>query len=131
MLEDLRSLCNQSELPGTFSYGDQYFNYETYVVFKKELTLNVTLALLAVFVVVLSITINFVVSFMIVSCVVLVDLFLFGLLAYWNLTLNHITIINIVMAIGLAVDYSAHIGHAYLLAQNDVYNRHGDIMTNH
>jgi Niemann-Pick C1 protein len=131
MLEDLRLLCNSSGLPGTFSYGNQYFNYETYVVFKKELTLNVTLALLAVFVVVLSITINFVVSFMIVSCVVLVDLFLFGILAYWNLTLNHITIINIVMAIGLAVDYSAHIGHAYLQASNDVYNRHGDIMTNH
>lgn len=90
-----------------------------------------TLAVLAVFVVVFSITINFVVSFMIVSCVILVDLFLFGILAYWNVTLNHITIINIVMALGLAVDYSAHIGHAYLLAQNEVYNRHGDIMTNH
>lgn len=90
-----------------------------------------TLAVLAVFVVVLSITINFIVSFMIVSCVMLVDLFLFGILAYWNVTLNHITIINIIMALGLAVDYSAHIGHAYLLAKNEVYNRHGDIMTNH
>ena len=116
MLQDLRSLCEESKLPGTFSYSDQYLNYETYVVFKKELTINVTLAALAVFIVVLSVTMNFIVSFMIVSCVVLVDLFLFGILAYWSVSLNHITIINIVMALGLAVDYSAHIGHAYLLA---------------
>ena len=44
----------------------------------------------------------------------LVDLFLFGLLAFWGVTLNVFTMINIVMALGLAVDYSAHIGHAYL-----------------
>ena len=48
----------------------------------------------------------------------LVDLFLFGILAYWHITLNHITILNIVMAIGLAVDYSAHIGHAYVTSKD-------------
>jgi Niemann-Pick C1 protein len=47
-------------------------------------------------------------------CVALVDLFLFALLAFWKVTLNSVTGINIVIAIGLAVDYSAHIGHAYL-----------------
>jgi len=46
-------------------------------------------------------------------CVFLVILFLFSLLPFWNLTLNSITIVNVVIALGLSVDYSAHIGHSF------------------
>ena len=63
------------------------------------------------------VTANFTVTLLVLLCVCLVDLFLFGLLAFWDVTLNVITVINIVMALGLAVDYSAHIGHAYLMIQ--------------
>jgi Niemann-Pick C1 protein len=72
------------------------------------------LALIAVLVVLLLFTGNVTVSMMVLFCVGLVDLFLFGLLTFWKVTLNSVTIINVVIAIGLAVDYSAHIGHAYL-----------------
>ena len=75
---------------------------------------NVLFALLAVFVVILVVTANLTVSLLVLMCVGLVDIFLFGLLAFWGVTLNVITVINIVMALGLAVDYSAHIGHSYL-----------------
>lgn len=47
----------------------------------------------------------------------LVDLNLFGLMTYWGMDLNTISVINLVLAVGLAVDYSAHIGHAYLTIQ--------------
>lgn len=43
----------------------------------------------------------------------LIDLNLLALIWYWNLELNFITMINLILAIGLAVDYSAHIAHAY------------------
>ena len=50
------------------------------------------------------------------TCVGLVDLFLFALMVYWDVAFNTFTGVNIVVAIGMAVDYSAHIGHAYLEA---------------
>jgi Niemann-Pick C1 protein len=74
----------------------------------------VSLALVAVFFVVLGVTGNITITLFVLLCVILVDFFLFGLLAFWNVTLNSVTVVNIVIAIGLAVDYSAHIGHAYL-----------------
>lgn len=46
--------------------------------------------------------------------VLLVDLFLIALIHYWGLTFNSIIVVNVVIAIGLAVDYSAHIAHTYL-----------------
>ena len=42
------------------------------------------------------------------------DTFLLGLVFYWGLTFNSLTAINIVLAIGTSVDYSVHIGHAFL-----------------
>lgn len=33
---------------------------------------------------------------------------------FWNLTIDTVTCIQLVLAIGLAVDYSAHIGHTYM-----------------
>jgi predicted RND superfamily exporter protein len=67
-----------------------------------------------VLIVILVVTGNIQVTIFVLICVALVDLFLFSLMAFWNVTLNSVTSINIVIAIGLAVDYSSHIGHAYL-----------------
>ena len=39
---------------------------------------------------------------------------LFGLMVIWDVSLNSVSMINLVMAIGFAVDYSAHIAHAYI-----------------
>lgn len=87
------------------------------MVFAKEANLNVILALVAVLMVLLAFTGNITVSLFVLLCVGLVDLFLFGLLTFWEVTLNSVTIVNVVIAIGLAVDYSAHIGHAYLTVE--------------
>jgi len=91
----------------------------------------VSLALVAVFVVLLLFTGNFSVTFFVLLCVGLVDLFLFGLLTFWEVTLNSVTIINVVIALGLAVDYSAHIGHAYLTVDAPEKDEDGKLLTNH
>ena len=72
---------------------------------------------MAILVVMMILTANFPVTLFILLCVALVDLFLLGLLWYWNVTLNSVTVVNNVIAIGLAVDYSAHIGHAFLMIE--------------
>jgi predicted RND superfamily exporter protein len=92
---------------------------------------NVFLALVAVFCVLITISGNLLITLFIVFCVVLVDVFLFGLLAFWDVTLNSVTIINIVIAIGLAVDYSAHIGHSYLHIDPPDFNEEGIPLTDH
>ena len=41
---------------------------------------------------------------------------LFALMSIWDVQLNSISMIIIIMAIGFAVDYSAHIAHAYMIS---------------
>ena len=40
----------------------------------------------------------------------------------WGVSLNSVSMINLVMAIGFAVDYSAHIAHAYVMSDKDTAN---------
>ena len=40
-----------------------------------------------------------------------------GFLHFWDITIDIISCINLVLAIGLCVDYSVHIGHAFLVAR--------------
>jgi Niemann-Pick C1 protein len=98
--------------------------------FDRETALNVILALVSVFFVVIIFTASMSITLFVLLCVILVDLFLFGILFFWDITLNSVTVINIVIAIGLAVDYSAHIGHAFVKITPPEKNEDGQPTTN-
>merc|ERR1719326_330625 len=53
-------------------------------------------------------------TLLVMLCVVLVDVDILGLMQMWGLTIDSVSIINLVLAIGLAVDYSVHVAHAFL-----------------
>jgi len=61
------------------------------------------------------ITFSLPVTALVMLAIILVDVFLLALIHYWDLTLNNIIIIQLVIGLGLAVDYSAHIAHTYLI----------------
>merc|ERR1712054_352228 len=46
-----------------------------------------------------------------------VDVCILGYMSHWNLDFNSVTAINLVLAVGLAVDYSAHIAHSFLVSK--------------
>lgn len=117
ILTDMDSLSKSADLDDTFAFAQKFFDFEVYVVFTREAVMNVVLALVAVFIVLMLVTANFTVTLFILLCVILVDFFLLSLLHFWDITLNSVTVVNNVIAIGLAVDYSAHIGHAFLLCE--------------
>ena len=114
-MKDTRMLEAEYGPEGTFSYAQEMLDYELYVVFTEETVLSVGLSLIAVFFVVFFITGSFPVTLLVVLAVLLVDFFLIALVYFWDLTFNTVVVIQIVIAIGLAVDYSAHISHTYLI----------------
>jgi len=92
-------------------------DYELYVVFIDETLLSVGLSIVAIFFVVLFVTGSLPVTLLVCLAVILVDVFLMAIIHFWDLTFNNVVVIQIVIAIGLAVDYSAHISHTYLLVE--------------
>ena len=41
---------------------------------------------------------------------------------YWDLTIDSVTVIMMVLSLGLSVDYVVHIGHAYLTSPDELNN---------
>ena len=116
-LEDLRVIEKAYGLPNTYSYASDYLDFEQYVVFTQETVLSCGLSIVAVIVVIIFITASIQITIMVTIAVLLVDFFIVALVHYWNLTFNSVVVVQVVIAIGLAVDYSAHIAHTYLVVE--------------
>ena len=52
---------------------------------------------------------------MVVVCMTLIDVM--GYMHFWGLTIDVVTSIIVIISIGLCVDYSAHIAHAFLTSK--------------
>ena len=72
-------------------------------------------AFVAVLLVILIITSDITATLVVATCVIMTDIFVAGLIFYWNLTLNPLVVLQIILGIGCSVDYSAHIAYAYLI----------------
>lgn len=81
-----------------------------------QLTLNNMLMTVgAIFLTLLFFT-NVWISLFIALMVASIDLHLVSVLVYWNIKLNAVSFVNLVMSVGLSVDYCVHIGHAFARA---------------
>lgn len=116
-MEDVRRIGKKYGIGDTYFYSENMLDFEQYVVFVKETVLSVCLSVCAVFFVVLFITGSFPITILVTFAVALVDLFLLGLIHYWDLTMNNIIVVWFVIGLGLAVDYSAHIAHTYIIVE--------------
>ena len=92
-------------------------NYEQYVVLIPQTFTSVGLSLVAVLITVMFVTGSLPVTLLVIFSVVLVDVFLLALVNYWDLTMNSIVTVFLVIGLGLSVDYSAHIAHTYLTVE--------------
>ncbi|CAN0269125.1 unnamed protein product, partial [Ascophyllum nodosum] len=114
-LEDTRDVTEQSALdPEPFGFSSVFVFVEQFLVIYDELIENFILALAAV--VVLSLLVLGKVGVVVLVCftVVMIDIELLGFVYHWGLDVNSITVIELIMAVGLVVDYMVHIVHFFL-----------------
>ncbi|XP_066915990.1 patched domain-containing protein 3-like isoform X1 [Clytia hemisphaerica] len=100
-----------------FGYTRFYVGWETNKVISEELIRNLLLAGVIVFLVTLFLIANVWVSLLVLTCVVFTLINIAGYMHFWGLTVDTVTTIQLILAIGLSVDYSAHIGHGFMAAR--------------
>jgi len=110
-------LIDKSGLQDAFTFVKIYAAWETDKIIGFELWRNVALAITCVFIITLILLANLKICLMVLGIVVVTLIDIIGFLHFWNMTIDIISCINIVIAIGLCVDYSVHIGHAYMIAK--------------
>lgn len=113
-LTDIRRIEANFGIGDTYSAHVVFVDFETYVVLVDDTMKQLFLALLVVTVIVLLITVSLQATLIIVFCVLLVNVYMLAVTQYWGLTFNNIVAVNLSFALGVALDYSSHIGHTYL-----------------
>ena len=111
------AIIKAADSPYTFSHSKVYAAWETDQIIGYELWRNIGLAMVCVFCVTLLLLCNIQICIMVILIVVCTLTDIIGFLHFWGMTIDIISCINIVLAVGLCVDYSVHIGHAFLIAK--------------
>ncbi|XP_076048649.1 patched domain-containing protein 3-like [Oratosquilla oratoria] len=91
-----------------------YSSYETDKLITRELIQNLSLALAAVFIMTLILLANLISSIYVFICVAFTLVDVGALMTWWGLTIDIVSCINLVLCIGLCVDYSAHVALHFL-----------------
>merc|ERR1711968_67297 len=100
-----------------YAFSFTYVFFEQYKIIERELFQNLALAAGAVFIITTLLIAHIVTSTIVTICVCLTIVDLLGVMWIWGLTIDGVNVIQLTLAVGLAVDYSAHIGHAFMQQQ--------------
>ena len=113
----MTQLLDDTGAPYTFHFHPYTFSWEIDEIISFELWRNVGLAIAAIFITTLLLLANLQICVYVICIVTITLTDLIGYLHFWDITIDVISCINIVLAIGLCVDYSVHIGLSYMVAK--------------
>ena len=121
MLSLRKDMKEKSELDA-FPITRSFIFFEQYAIISRDTIRNLVIAALAVLVITSPFLVDCTVTILVVFNFAALVCELFGLMVIWDVSLNSVSMINLVMAIGFAVDYSAHIAHAYVVSNKATPN---------
>ncbi|CAB3372797.1 Hypothetical predicted protein [Cloeon dipterum] len=91
-----------------------FAGWETDEVIAEELLRNISWAMICVFFTTLLLIVDIKACLLVLFCVVLTLIDVSGMMHFWGLTVDTVSCIDLVLAIGLCVDYAAHIAHSFM-----------------
>ncbi|XP_017858960.1 PREDICTED: Niemann-Pick C1 protein [Drosophila arizonae] len=101
-----------------FPYSVFYVFYEQYLTMWSDTLQSVGISILSIFIVTF-ILMGFDVhsALVVVITITMIVINLGGLMYYWNISLNAVSLVNLVMAIGISVEFCSHLVHSFSLSK--------------
>ena len=119
-LNEVKDIIEKQDFSANvFAVSPEYANWETDEVIKRELYRNLLLSLACIFVTTLVLLANLQASLLVMLCVCCVLIDVLGFMHFWGLTIDVVSSINVIISIGLCIDYSSHIAHTFLSLQGN------------
>ncbi|MPC25514.1 Patched domain-containing protein 3 [Portunus trituberculatus] len=118
MMEELRKVAFESKFNVTV-FNPFFIFFDQYVLVRTTSIQAISLAAAVMMVVSLIFIPNPLCSLWVAFSIVSIEIGVVGYMTLWNVNLDSISMINLIMCIGFSVDFSAHISYAYLAAKVD------------
>ncbi|XP_070560774.1 patched domain-containing protein 3-like [Ptychodera flava] len=115
MMVDARRIVEKSDIK-MFAYHPAFIFYEQYLAVLPNTIQNIGIAAAAMFVVSLILIPHPVCSIYVTFAIATISTGVVGFMTLWDVRLDSISMINIIICIGFSVDFSAHITYAFVIA---------------
>lgn len=100
-----------------FAYSIFYVFYEQYLTIVSAAALNLGLCVCSIYLIsFVLLGFDFYAAFLIVLTILFIIIDMFGLMYLWDIPLNAISVVNLVMTIGIGVEFCSHIVRAFTLS---------------
>ncbi|KFR01399.1 Patched domain-containing protein 3, partial [Nipponia nippon] len=113
LLNQLRETAKQCSIP-LMVYHPAFIYYDQYLVIVQNTIQNVVVAAGAMLIVSLLLIPNPLCCLWVTFAIASVIVGVAGFMTFWNVNLDSISMINLVICIGFSVDFSAHISYAFV-----------------
>ncbi|EFN66499.1 Niemann-Pick C1 protein [Camponotus floridanus] len=115
-----------------FPYSVFYVFYEQYLTMWPDTLQSIGISLLAIFVVTfLLMGLDIFSSLVVLITITMIVVNIGGLMYWWHITLNAVSLVNLVMAVGIAVEFCSHLVHSFSVSvQATRVERVADALTN-
>ncbi|KAJ6241936.1 patched domain-containing protein [Anaeramoeba flamelloides] len=113
---DISDITTNSEID-CFEYNEFYYLVEQYSIVKQSTLMSVGLAILAVLLLAFIFFIYPTNAILISLTIIMIDVDLYGFLWLVGLKIEPVSSVCLIMSVGFAVDYAAHIIHSYTTAK--------------
>ena len=123
MNEVFEAIERQNFSGKVFATSQAYSSYITMEIITMELCRNMAMALIVVFVSTLILIANLATSVIVLITVTLTVVNVAGYAYFWGLSIDTLFAIFMTISIGLCVDYSAHIAHAFTVEEGSSNER--------
>lgn len=100
-----------------YALNEQYLHSDDNALFA------ISISVVAGFVVMLPLIVHPAAAIIVTALLIAVEVELYGLLPYFGMKLNSVTIVNLISAIGIAVEFHTHLARAFMLAKGDRVTR--------
>ena len=117
MIEDIRSIIKKHNDLGLNIYpsGDVFVYWEQYIGLDQRFWETLAYCILAVFVATMPLLVNAAVSLIVTTCSAIIVVEAYGFLYYADMKFSAIPAVSLIMALGIAVEFTAHMAAAFVL----------------
>ncbi|XP_041981262.1 NPC intracellular cholesterol transporter 1 homolog 1b-like [Aricia agestis] len=101
-----------------FPYSVFYVYFEQYLTMWEDTFLFISYCLIGTFIINLIATgFNVLISLALIICVFMIIVEMMGIMYMWNIPLNAVSCINLIVSIGISVEFCSHIAYAYATSE--------------
>lgn len=128
LAESIESYLNQKLRPNSlfserlqvFPYCFTYVFYEQYLTIWQQAIRNLSISMVTVFVVsYLLLGCDLYISMVILGTITSIMIDLMGLMYFWDVQLNAISLVNLVMSVGISVEFCSHVARSFALSKKE------------